>query len=103
MLVSGNRAIKQAQKKIETAQRKLESKLNTKGGKSARRHVNPMAISHGQTAEPVNESERLKVLEMVQENKISVEEAEMLLATLEGRIIIKKKVSKEAGSEKDEK
>ena len=35
--------------------------------------------------EPVSEEERLVILRMVQENKISIEEAERLLAALEQR------------------
>jgi len=35
--------------------------------------------------EPVKEEERLMILQMVQEKKITIEEAERLLAALEGR------------------
>jgi hypothetical protein len=38
-------------------------------------------------AEPVSEEERMLVLQMVQENKITVREAEILLNTLEGRAV----------------
>ncbi len=108
MQVSGNRAIKQAQKKVEAAQRRLEMKIKARGGKAVRRPGSPIkdGFSHrsgfGHSAEPVSEDERMKVLEMVQEKKISVEEAEMLLATLEGRSP-KIKVNADKGKENNEK
>jgi hypothetical protein len=38
-----------------------------------------------QTSAPVSDDERLTILKMLQEKKISVEEAEKLLAALEGK------------------
>jgi hypothetical protein len=43
------------------------------------------AGSGGERPDEASEEERLMVLKMVEENKISIEEAEQLLAALEGR------------------
>ncbi len=46
-----------------------------------------MSHPHGpvETSAPVSDEERLSILKMLQEKKITVEEAEKLLAALEGK------------------
>lgn len=98
MQVSGDRAVRKAQRKVEAAQRSLEKRLRARGRRGSR--VTSFGSPLTTPAEPVSEEERMKVLEMVQEKKISVEEAEMLLATLEGREAPKKDKSQDKGKAK---
>jgi hypothetical protein len=97
MQFSGDRAVQKAQRKVEAAQRSLENRLKarnlgTRGRGPKGPHTGALFTSH---AEPVSEEERMKVLQMVQEKKISIQEAELLLASLEGRSPTKSKKSKE--------
>jgi len=80
---SGDRAALHAQRRVEAAQRKLQHKLEHKLRGPHGRIIN--FSNAGKTAEPVSDSERMLILQMVQEKKINVQEAEMLLNTLEGR------------------
>jgi hypothetical protein len=75
---SGARGAHIAQRRVEQAQRRLERKLRTKGGRV-------IVSSAAKPVEPVSAKERALILQMVQEKKINVAEAEMLLNTLEGR------------------
>jgi len=83
---ASSKGLRKAQQKVEEAQRKLEQRISARGAKGARKPIMGVGTLHNH-AEPVSEQERMKVLEMVQEKKISVDEAEALLATLEGRKI----------------
>ena len=84
---SGERSAHQAQRRVEDAQRRLERKLEARR-RSGKVTVMPVAPFGGRgKAEPVSEEERMLVLQMVQENKITVREAEILLNTLEGRAV----------------
>jgi len=87
MQSSGDKAVRKAQKKVEAAQRSLENRLRARNPSSPGRGpiVTGTGFLFAHPVEPVSEEERMKVLQMVQEKKISVEEAEKLLATLEGR------------------
>lgn len=75
---SGDRRAHAAQRRVENAQRRLERKLHGHGGKV-------IVTSAAKPVEPVSAKERALILQMVQEKKINVAEAEMLLNTLEGR------------------
>ena len=94
---SGGRAAHVAQRQVEKAQRRLERKI---GGKAGRYVV----TSTFKPAEPVSAQERALILQMVQEKKISVAEAEMLLNTLEGRKPVERetKVTPEPTSQQTE-
>ncbi len=81
---SGDRAALHAQRRVEAAQRKLQHKLQHKKLRGPHGRIINLG-SAGKTAEPVSDSERMLILQMVQEKKINVQEAEMLLNTLEGR------------------
>ena len=75
---SGDRAARHAQQRVAAAQRKLERRMRTSGGRA-------INIATKKSADPVTEKERMLILQMVQEKKITVQEAEMLLNTLDGR------------------
>lgn len=80
------RAQRQAERAAERMRRSLERQGRKR--KPGPRRVT-MAIQHDDAPskrkndEPVSEQERLLILKMVQENKISIEEAERLLAALD--------------------
>lgn len=79
---TGDRAARTAQRHVLAAQRRLQHKLESRQGKRGRViHVGGPA----KTAEPVTAAERALILQMVQEKKVTVAEAEMLLNALEGR------------------
>ncbi len=75
---SGSRAAHQAERRVARAQQKLERKLHGRAGRV-------IVTSAVKPVEPVSAKERALILQMVQEKKINVAEAEMLLNTLEGR------------------
>jgi hypothetical protein len=82
-----------ARRKLESQRRNLERKLasverkaHQKARTVERRIEHKMrARRRGPASDPVSDEERQKVLEMLQAQQISVEEAEVLLAALEGR------------------
>jgi hypothetical protein len=83
----GERLHSSGERSAQHAQRRLERKLEARrrGGRAT---VIPVAPFGGRSkGEPVSEEERMLVLQMVQENKITVREAEILLNTLEGRAV----------------
>ena len=84
--------------KIEAAMRRAEAKARAAEVRARRGQANVQAnINIGrwkwdltpggpvQAGTPVSDDERLTILKMLQEKKISVEEAEKLLAALEGK------------------
>jgi hypothetical protein len=80
--------------KVEAAMRRAEAKARAAEVRARRVHANVSVgrwnwdlIPHGpiQTGDPVSDDERLTILKMLQEKKISLEEAEKLLAALEGK------------------
>ena len=98
--ISSERASERAQTKMERAQKKLERKIEAARRKSAIRARAAEARQRGRKRgawavgvsvqpdkdrEPVSEEERLMILRMLEQKKISPEEAEQLLAALEGQ------------------
>jgi hypothetical protein len=82
--------------KVEAAIRRAEAKARAAEVRSRRGHANLHVgvgrwnwdmTPHGpvQSSAPVSDDERLSILKMLQEKKITVEEAEKLLAALEGK------------------
>ena len=80
--------------KIEAAMRRAEAKARAAEVRSRRGQANIRmgrwnwdVTPHGpeQASAPVSDDERLTVLKMLQEKKITIEEAEKLLAALEGK------------------
>jgi hypothetical protein len=84
------------QRKVEVALRRAEEKI-----RAAERRSTHMGVSFGRTgagserpappppparpSDPVSDEERLTILRMLQEKKISLQDAEKLLAALEGK------------------
>lgn len=86
------RAQEQAQRAMERARRSLERQTRRKrSGPRAEFRWEWDSAGRGRPArpsapvEPVKEEERMMILKMVQDQKISIEEAERLLAALEGQ------------------
>jgi SHOCT-like domain len=106
---TSDRAAARAQERIRRAQERLEQKLAAAQRKielkaHAHEHVAERASRHGRRSwgfgiptpptppmaptppgEPVSEEERLMILRMLEEKKISMEQAEELLSALEGK------------------
>jgi len=90
----GQRQSDRAQRRVEAAMRRAEEKMRAAG-----RRAKFMGVVVGQrteppippvappvpVSEPVSDAERLKVLKMLQDKKISLQDAEKLLAALEGK------------------
>ncbi len=91
------RATQRAHSAAKRAERKLERKLAAAQRKVAREvrrsartktmsiDVDALRASNQTASDPVTDEERMMILQMLQENKISVEQAEELLAALEGK------------------
>lgn len=79
---TSDRATRKAQERVAAAQRRLQLRMQNRGG--GRTFGVNLPIKK---ADPVSEQERMMILQMVQEKKISVAQAEMLLNTIEGRPI----------------
>jgi len=84
------RASDKARRKAEAMQRKMERQTARSRYDWSRRSETPPrgpgAAPAAPAAEPVSEEERMVILRMLAEGKISVDEAEKLLAALEGRL-----------------
>jgi hypothetical protein len=94
---AAKRAQVKMERKIAAAQRKAERKERTAAARQARKarkaHSRQGISAHDvvitpppppSQKEPVSEGERMMILQMLQEKKINVEQAEKLLAALEG-------------------
>jgi hypothetical protein len=108
-LLKSEQAVKLAQEKIRRSQEKLERKIAQTQRKAERRATleprqrhpserrgrwwpfdwikpaEPRQEDKPEDVEPVSEDERLVVLRLLEAKKISLQEAEQLLAALEGR------------------
>jgi hypothetical protein len=86
---AAERVSDRARRKAEAAQRKLGRQTARSrqdwNGRFEMPSRGPGAAPAKPAAEPVSEAERLAILRMLAEGKISVDEAEKLLAALEGR------------------
>jgi hypothetical protein len=86
------RAQEKFQRKMEVAQRKAEARARAESQREAAREKRswgfswptPPAAPGEVQEEPVSEDERMVILKMLEENKISLEEAEKLLQALDG-------------------
>lgn len=88
------RAQEKLERKLQAAQRKTEIKLKTieRRGRPPRRHTwgfewssPPPPPPPGPPTESATDEERLLILRMLEEKKITIQEAEELLAALEGK------------------
>jgi hypothetical protein len=79
------RAAERAQRQAERAMRNMDRQMKKKRGRTPGTFTRgaPASSPPPRPSEPVTEQERLLILKMVQENKISIEEAERLLAALD--------------------
>ncbi|HEX7975054.1 MAG TPA: hypothetical protein VF498_11650 [Anaerolineales bacterium] len=100
---TGDRMTAQAQERMRRAQEKLERKLESARRREEQRAQAAERRAHGRgrrtwnfewaspaapqppVKEPVSDEERLMILRMLEQKKISLEEAETLLAALEGK------------------
>ncbi len=77
-----------ARRQVEAAQRRVEREIGRASRDFGRRGLSiSMKIEgeRGQEAEPASEQERLLILQMLEQGKITVEQAQELLAALENR------------------
>jgi hypothetical protein len=77
------RAQRQAERTAERLRRRMEHKKEKRKGRPGTGHVHWGTPPPHPPLDPVTEQERLMILKMVQEGKITIEEAERLLAALE--------------------
>ncbi len=91
---AAERARAKLELKLAAAQRKADRKARAAAARAARkerrsrgdrRFVVPTPPPPPKPVDPVSEEERMMILQMLQEKKISVEQAEKLLAALDGR------------------
>ncbi|HEX9617175.1 MAG TPA: hypothetical protein VGA03_07135 [Anaerolineales bacterium] len=84
------RAQEKLQRKLESARRRAEMRARTaeRAARDRRRRPEPFEWKPPQAEtprEPVTDEERMMILQMLEQKKITTEEAEQLLAALEGR------------------
>lgn len=84
------RAQERIQRKLEAARRRAEMKARAAEQAARDRRKRPYVFSWSNTpaqasSEPVSDEERLMILQMLERGKITPEEAEQLLAALEGK------------------
>jgi len=93
---ASHRAQAKMERKIAAAQRKAERKTRAAAARQARKErqrsgytgheviITPPPV-RSQPKDPVSEEERMMILQMLQDRKIDVDQAEQLLAALDGR------------------
>ncbi len=81
------RSQEKMQRKLEAAQRRAERKARAaeRAARDRRRRPESPEPPPRPKAEPVSDEERMMILQMLEQGKVSPEEAEQLLAALEGR------------------
>ncbi len=85
-----HRAQERIQRKMESVQRRAEQRARSEERRSQNREKRSWGFEWPgsrpeASSEPVSDEERLVILKMLEEKKISVEEAEQLLSALEGK------------------
>ena len=99
--MASERAHTRAQEKIRRAQAKMERKLEAtrrraerkaraaeRAARDRRRRAEPVEWTPSppkKVSEPVSDEERLMILQLLEQGKITTEEAEQLLSALEGK------------------
>jgi len=81
------RSQEKMQRKLDAAQRRAERKARAaeRAARDRRRRPEPPVRKPLPSSDPVSEEERLMILQMLEQGNISLEEAEQLLAALEGK------------------
>jgi hypothetical protein len=78
------------ERKLEAARRRAESKARAaeRAARDRRKRPEPVewAVAPKAPVEPVSEEERLMILQLLEQGKITIDEAEQLLAALEGKV-----------------
>jgi hypothetical protein len=72
-------------RKMEAASRRAEQRGRVPPGRARAYPWPPQPPNPPEAREPVSDEERLMILRMLEQKKISLEEAENLLAALEGK------------------
>jgi hypothetical protein len=82
------RSQEKMQRKLEAAQRRAERKARAaeRAARDRRRRPEPPERPIKPSSEPVSDEERMMILQMLEQGKVTPEEAEQLLAALEGKI-----------------
>jgi hypothetical protein len=92
--MAAERAKQKIELKIAAAQRKAERKTRTAAVRAARKarhargersYTSMASTPPPQPADPVSEQERMMILQMLQDKRIDVQQAEKLLSALEGK------------------
>lgn len=78
------RTIEQATRRAERKLRRAQAKMEVRFDGGRWKYNSGPAVPSEAAGEPVSEEERMTILRMLQEKKITSEEAEQLLAALEG-------------------
>jgi hypothetical protein len=81
------RSQEKMQRKLEAAQRRAERRARAaeRAARDRRRRPEPPDTVPTPKQEPVSDEERMMILQMLEQGKVTPEEAEQLLAALEGR------------------
>jgi hypothetical protein len=84
------KAHEKMQRKLEAARRRAERKARAAERAARDRRRRPESYKYSPpksvpAQEPVSDEERLMILEMLEQGKISIDEAEQLLSALEGK------------------
>jgi hypothetical protein len=99
---ASERANRRAQEKIRRSQEKMQRKLESarlraernaraaeRAARDRRRRPEPLerSVPQKRVSEPVSDEERLMILQLLEQGKVNPEEAEQLLAALEGKSV----------------
>jgi hypothetical protein len=81
------RSQEKMQRKLEAAQRRAERKARAaeRAARDRRRRPEPPESPRRPKSEPVSDEERMMILQMLEQGNVTSEEAEQLLAALEGK------------------
>ncbi len=82
---AAQRAQQKLERKLAAAQRKAAREARRSGRKAMSIDLDAVRAARHTSAEIVSDEERMMILQMLQENAISVEQAEELLAALDGK------------------
>jgi len=82
---AARRAQSKLERKLAAAQRKVARKTRHAHGKAFSIDVDAIRASGRKDSDPVSDEERMLILQMLQEGKVSVDQAEELLAALDGK------------------
>lgn len=82
---AARRAQSKIEKKLASAQRKVAREARRAHHKSKSIDVDAIRASAQKGSDPVSDEERMLILQMLQEDKVSVEQADELLAALDGK------------------